>query len=300
MSVRSLSRSQLKKALDVVRKVYPEAYADRKWDNTGLLIDSSVEEADDSAVKMLLTVDLTSSVAQEAVDNGCNVILAYHPFIFPNWNRLNPQSNTQHANAVKLIRNGVSVYCPHTAVDAVAGGVNDWLVKSVVNDDNSLIVSNKSIEQVSATLEKDEEDHEVGYGRFVKLSEPIAVADVVTNLKKWLGIEHMQVASLAYEREGKLSNHKVQSVAVCAGSGSGVFRNLNVNDVDLFVTGELSHHEVLKYKEMGKAIIVCNHTNTERGYVRNFMADSIKKQDSEGIFSDIVISKTDRDPLNTV
>lgn len=301
MGSRALSRGQLKKALDVVRKVYPEAYADKKWDNTGLLIDSSVEqEKEENKVKLLLTVDLTTSVAQEALDQGCNVILAYHPFIFPSWSRLTPTANTQHANAMKLIRNDVSVYCPHTAVDAVSGGVNDWLVKSVINGKDSLIKSSKSIEAVSATLENGEEPHEVGYGRHAVFSEPISLADVVTNLKKWLEIDHMQVASLKYETEGKLDNHKIQSVAVCAGSGSGVFRNLDTKDVDLFLTGELSHHEVLKYKEMGKAVIVCNHTNAERGYVRNFMAESIKQQDKDHAIAEIVVSKTDRDPLNTV
>ncbi|CDO91728.1 unnamed protein product [Kluyveromyces dobzhanskii CBS 2104] len=283
---RALTRTQLKSVIKTISRLYPESYADSAWDNTGLLIDCSVEgEHSDAKVqpKVLLTIDLTESVAKEALDNKCNLIVAYHPFIFPSWKKLAPHSNPQHASAIKLIQNEISVYSPHTAIDAAKNGVNDWLVSSLGGN----VASNKAIERVNPT--QGEEEYEVGYGRVVELIEPLSLNDIISNVKATLGISHVQVAT-----KSELSDHKIKKVSLCAGSGSGVFKGLR-EDVDLYYTGELSHHEVLKYKESGKAVIVCNHSNTERGFIRKVMHPALVEQ---GI--DCIVSRTDIDPLQVV
>lgn len=285
---KAISKVQLKAIVDVITKLYPASYADGSWDNTGLLIDCSAATTNVTKPKVLLTVDLTTSVAQEAIDKNCNFILAYHPFIFPSWKKLSPWTNPQHDSAIKLIQHGISVYCPHTAVDAAKNGVNDWLVTSLCGGDSSLIHSSVSIEKVDP--QQGEEEHEVGYGRIVKFSRPYNLDAIIQSAKKSLGIEHLQVAT----KHTDLSQHMIQTVALCAGSGSGVFRNLR-ESVDLYFTGELSHHEVLKYREMGKAVITCNHSNTERGYLKAIMQDALKRENI-----DCEVSASDCDPLRVV
>ncbi|QLL33040.1 hypothetical protein HG536_0D05610 [Torulaspora globosa] len=292
---RAISRTQLQSIIRSITKHYPASYADSTWDNTGLLIDCSEEDNGSSSAKVtyplvLLTVDLTASVAQEAIDNGCSAIVAYHPFIFPSWKRLNPAQNPQHKSAIRLIQEGISVYCPHTAVDAAKGGVNDWLANGLVGGNSALIQSNDTIEQLSSDLVRGEADNEVGYGRLVKLTRSLDLASIIENVKRSLGIEHLQVAS----KFGDLSKHPIRTVALCAGSGSGVFKSLR-EDVDLYYTGELSHHEILRYKEMGNAVIVCNHSNTERGYLKQEMSKLLA---IEGI--NCMVSKADVDPLRVV
>ncbi|QLG71222.1 hypothetical protein HG535_0B02610 [Zygotorulaspora mrakii] len=289
---KAISKSQLKVITKAINKHYPSSYADSSWDNTGLLIDCSKNENVTTEVKkplVLLTVDLTSSVAQEAIERDCNVILAYHPFIFPSWKNLNPSRNSQHDSAIKLIQQGISVYCPHTAVDAAKDGVNDWLSHGLVAHERTMIASSESIESIKDKPINGEDSTEVGYGRLVKLASPLTLKQVIKNVKNSLGIDHLQVAS-HYEP----ANHSIKTIALCAGSGSGVFRSLR-EDVDLYYTGELSHHEILKYKEMGKSVIICNHSNTERGYLREQMCHILK---SEGV--DCIVSENDKDPLNVV
>ena len=86
----------------------------------------------------------------------------------------------------------------------------------------------------------------------------------------------------------------VLSVAVCAGSGSSVLRNV---PVDLYITGEMSHHEVLHAMYNGTSVILCEHTNTERGYLR-----LIQKQLQDGLKAGthIEVSEVDTDPLKIV
>ncbi|CEP62946.1 uncharacterized protein LALA0_S06e07536g [Lachancea lanzarotensis] len=283
---RALSRNQLKGLIKEITKLYPASYADSSWDNTGLLIDCSTLQSDVQKPKVLLTIDLTAAVAQEAVNHGCNLIMSYHPFIFPSWKRISPWSNPQHQSAVKLIQHGISVYCPHTAIDAAKDGVNAWLASSLVHD-QSLIDSSVSIEKVSPV--QGEQDFEVGYGRVVKLRSQISLQSVIESLKASLGIETVQCAV-----KQTLSEFQVQTVALCAGSGSGVFKNLK-DDVDLYLTGEMSHHEILRLREMGKAVVVCNHSNTERGFLKSVMVQQLSKA---GI--DCVVSTEDSDPLTYV
>ncbi|SCU88246.1 LANO_0D01530g1_1 [Lachancea nothofagi CBS 11611] len=280
---KALSRSQLKTLIERITKLYPSSYADNSWDNTGLLIDCSATQESVKNPKVLLTIDLTAAVAQEALKNDCSLILAYHPFVFPSWKRLSPWTNSQHQSAIQLIQNGVSVYCPHTAVDAAKNGVNDWLASAMV-DDQSLIKSSVSIEQVLPV--QGERATEVGYGRVVEFTKSVSIKSIIGSLKTTLGVQNLQLAL-----KEALDDFKVQKVALCAGSGSGVFKNLK-EDADLYLTGEMSHHEILRLREMGKGVIVCNHSNTERGFLRQVM---LKELSDAGI--QCIVSSEDCDPL---
>lgn len=79
------------------------------------------------------------------------------------------------------------------------------------------------------------------------------------------------------------------TIAICAGSGGSVFRGVKA---DLYYTGELSHHEALYFTESGSSVIACNHSNTERAFLK-VLAKQLKKQLPE---ADIDISTEDRDP----
>ena len=86
----------------------------------------------------------------------------------------------------------------------------------------------------------------------------------------------------------------VSSVAVCAGSGGSVLRDV---PADLYVTGEMSHHDVLHSVYNGSAVILCDHSNTERGFLsvlRSRLLDSLDK------CVEIDISTIDQDPLTVV
>ncbi|KAI3405546.1 NIF3 [Candida oxycetoniae] len=261
-----------------IQKFYPIALADKTWDNTGLLVDSSYEDQlqECSPIKVLLTIDLTQSVAEEAVKNNVKFIMAYHPFIFRGLKSIT-QQDPQQRSLIKLIKNQISVYSPHTAVDSANGGVNDFLV--------DVITKNLAIES-SKPIEKDLNFPESGMGRFVTLKTPSKLKTLVGNVKSGLNLQHVQVAE---------STKEIKTIAICAGSGGSVFKNF---EADLYFTGELSHHEALYFKESGSSVICCNHSNTERAFL-----EIIKMQLQEELNSEmgdqVIISETDRDPFET-
>lgn len=79
---------------------------------------------------VLLTIDLTKAVADEAIALNSSIVIAYHPIIFRGLKSLT-FANTQQQTLLRLASHGISVYSPHTAVDAAPGGLGDWLADIV-------------------------------------------------------------------------------------------------------------------------------------------------------------------------
>ncbi|KAK4574282.1 hypothetical protein LTR86_002043 [Recurvomyces mirabilis] len=79
---------------------------------------------------VLLTVDLTKAVADEAIERNDSIVVAYHPIIFRGLKSLTLK-DTQQQSLLRLASEGISVYSPHTAVDCARGGLGDWLADIV-------------------------------------------------------------------------------------------------------------------------------------------------------------------------
>jgi putative NIF3 family GTP cyclohydrolase 1 type 2 len=80
--------------------------------------------------------------------------------------------------------------------------------------------------------------------------------------------------------------------AVCAGSGASLLEAAAAQGATLFVTGELSHHDVLRAHALGLEVLLAGHTNTERGYLPR-LASALAATAGVECF----ISARDRDPL---
>lgn len=79
---------------------------------------------------VLLTIDLTKAVADEAIERKDCVVVSYHPIIFKGFKSLT-LADSQQQSLLRLALEGISVYSPHTAVDAAPGGLGDWLADIV-------------------------------------------------------------------------------------------------------------------------------------------------------------------------
>ena len=124
-------------------------------------------------------------------------------------------------------------------------------------------------------------------GRLVTLKEPLAIDRVVELVKSHLKLKHVRMATT--------TNCKgVEKIAICAGSGGSVLKNVKA---DLFLTGEMSHHEVLDAVHRGTNVILCEHSNTERGFLSKWK-EVLQSALGEGV--QITVSLNDRDPLEIV
>lgn len=88
-----------------------------------------------------------------------------------------------------------------------------------------------------------------------------------------------------------VADSKIESVAVVAGSGASVLRGVKA---DLYVTGEMLHHDLLEANHCGTSVLLIDHSDSERGYLTHFapiLADHFANN------LDVVIAKTDVDPI---
>lgn len=110
-----------------------------EWDNVGLLVGRTQGELRGD---VLLTIDLTERVLEEAIARGCGAIVAYHPPIFHPIKRLVDDAGGAVGSGVgsgmtqrvvhRAIASGIAIYSPHTALDATTHGVTDWLADGVL------------------------------------------------------------------------------------------------------------------------------------------------------------------------
>lgn len=251
----------LARVLAVLDALAPLRYAE-SWDNVGLL----VGDPEAAVSRVLVTVDYTEAVAEEARASGANLVIAYHPPLFAAVKRV------PHAALwADAIRRGIALYSPHTALDVALGGTNDFLADSCGLDSRR-------------ALRAHGEEAGVGLGRIGEVNET-SLSDLVARLKPALGLTHVLAAGAP--------GHRITRVAVAAGAGGELLADARRAGADVFVTGEVRHHDALASVAGGMAVIATLHSNSERAAVRAY-AGRVAQQ-----LAGVVVetSTTDVDPF---
>uniref|UniRef100_A0ABI7ZZ60 NIF3-like protein 1 n=1 Tax=Felis catus TaxID=9685 RepID=A0ABI7ZZ60_FELCA len=301
------------------------------WDNVGLLVEPSPPHTVNT---LFLTNDLTEEVMEEALQKKSDLILSYHPPIFRPLTHITWKTWKERL-VIQALENRVGIYSPHTAYDAAPQGVNSWLakglgvctsrpihpskatnyptggthrvefsvnstqhldkvisaVKEIANisitsfstrtDDEeqtriSLNCSQEALLQVMAFLSQNRQFYQkteilllekpplpqTGMGRLCTLDEPASLATMIERIKRHLKLAHVRLAL-------------------------GVGRTL----------GEMSHHDVLDAASQGINVILCEHSNTERGFLSD-LRDMLGAHLENKI--NIILSERDRDPLHVI
>lgn len=217
------------------------------------------------------------------------------PFIFRGLKSID-LVDPQQRILLQLAQRNIAVYCPHTAVDAVQGGLNDWLVDIISGPAAEQGASRRSVVQPTSSPPPAGFEG-AGYGRKVQFARAVTVADVVRRLAAGLGgLRHVMVAAPpSRQGQGPVSAREVRSAAVCAGSGWDVLKGC---DVDVLVTGEMTHHNALRATMEGKVVITVFHSNSERAYLKQRMQPALeaelRKADAG---AQVLVSTEDADPF---
>ena len=203
-----------------------------KWDNVGLMLGNYNDEVN----KVLVCLDVTTAVVDEAIDNGINLIVSHHPLIFKPLKSLNFIDDFKSNIIRNLIQNNISVISFHTNLDSAALGLNDYLAKKL------------KLEEISPLFEH-ELDQNSGLGRIGKLSNDMNLEEFIKYLKNQFKLETVSAVIG--------NNKKISSVAILGGSGADFI--YSIPDVDIYLTGDVGYHAALDTIEMKKNIIDIGH-----------------------------------------
>ena len=338
------------------------------WDNVGLLVGDPAREVS----RVLLTIDYTDAVAEEAYAAPCDVVIAYHPPIFQGLKRV-----TAPGLIFEAVRRGIAIYSPHTAFDVADGGTNDVLADVLGMTDRVPLkaasekdvqyklvtfVPESAVEMVSAalfaagagqigkytscsfrgpgtgtffgeegaspavgragTLEsvaelrletvlpiarveevlralRETHPYEEpafdlvrvapspsrrGMGRIGALA-PVERGDLFARIKAGLGLAHVLIAGP--------TTGTITRAAVCAGSCGDLYRDAIAKKAELYLTGEMRHHDALACARAGLTVVSTLHSNSERAAL-GALQRTLRAR-CPGL--DVLRSGADRDPF---
>lgn len=349
------------------------------WDNVGLLLGAADRPLDGP---VMLTIDLSERVAEEAARDRCCAVIAYHPPIFHPLKRITGASSGERVLLKLMGAGGIAVYSPHTALDAAEGGLTDWLADGLLgvagagiasrpsstpgahagadrralraasereptqevkvvtflpHDDvekvrgalssigagliglyescsfttgghgsfrglpgsNPAVGKSGELEQVPETrlemvcsrralplaMEMIRRFHPyeeppvdvyelqakptrgAGAGRRITFDHPVSLAELARRLKAYLGVSAVSVAPRESEGAAGLEKIMVTRAGVVPGSGGELAGAAREDACDVFVTGEMKHHELRAAVSAGLSVIQAGHTQSERGYL---------------------------------
>ncbi|MBN8596397.1 MAG: Nif3-like dinuclear metal center hexameric protein [Planctomycetes bacterium] len=345
-------------AVTALEHFAPTSFAE-PWDRVGLHVgrrDSSLRSG------ILLAIDLNERVMYEAEEAGVGMIVAYHPPIWEPLVRVTDATAKQRI-ILRAIERGIALYSPHTALDAISGGMADWLCEGLSGGSEGKILGDcrpirshqhqessqqvkivtfvprsdvdkvrsalatagagrigdysicsfalegtgtflggptstpavgvaghlESVQEVrlemvcskaalALALQTLEQFHpyeepaldvyellpkpsrRVGAGRRLTLDRPATISELSARLKKQIGRETVRVACPDLQKP-------VSVIGVCPGAGGELVAAAASDGCELFVTGEMKHHEVIAALDLGVGMILGEHTSTERGYL---------------------------------
>lgn len=195
-----------------------------EWDNCGLAVGSLENEFS----KILIALDVTEKVIDEAVRIGAELVVTHHPLIF------NPVSQIKSDSLLyKAVKSGVTFISSHTCLDKAVGGVNDCLaVRTGIKN-----IKNTTIDE------------------FLKIGEiePCKASVFARKIKDSLG------GKVAFTQKDKI----IKTVAFCSGGGGDLINAAACIGADALLTGEAKHHEYLEAERLGISLFDAGHFETE-------------------------------------
>ena len=201
------------------------------WDNVGLL----VGDPEAAVERVLVALDITPQVAEEALERGCHLIVAHHPVMNCAWHPVQTvrADNRQGRTLTALLRGGVAAICMHTNLDAAEGGVNDILAEKLGLTQPEMLTEEK-------------------IGRIGTLKCEIPLVEFTHSVIELLGCN-----GLRYVDAGR----PVHRVAVGGGACGCYIPQAVAAGCDTFVTSDLKYNDFLDTE--GLNLIDAGHFPTE-------------------------------------
>ncbi|NMA37184.1 MAG: Nif3-like dinuclear metal center hexameric protein [Papillibacter sp.] len=199
------------------------------FDNVGLLAGSKEWQTD----RVLLALDVTTPVIEEAAELKAGLIVSHHPIAF-SFKKANDDT-IEGKKLLKLLENKIAAVCMHTNLDAADGGVNDAL---------GLVMGIKD----AVPFEKDRT------ARIGWLPEPTPVPELLPKLKAAL-----KTKGLRYYDSGR----PAYRVGFGSGSCGDHFMDAVEAGCDTYITADVKYDLFLAAQELGVNLIDGDHFCTE-------------------------------------
>jgi len=211
---------KLSEVIDHLHSIAPNHYQE-SYDNSGLLVGSY-----DSDVKaVVVSLDVTEEVIEEALEMGVNVVISHHPIIFSGLRRLTG-SNYIERIVAKAIKHDINLFAIHTNLDNVyTNGVNTYIAQKL---------DLKNVEILRPKLDVESADT-IGAGVIGELETGQEELAFLHSLKQTMNVNTVKYTALRQEA--------IKKVAICGGSGRFLLEDAKAKNADIFISSDFKYHE---------------------------------------------------------
>ncbi len=207
------------------------------YDNVGLLVGDQYQ----SVNKVMVGIEVTESLIQEAIDHECELIVVHHPLIFSPIKTI-VEDNPLGRKIRALIKANISVYVAHTNIDVSQNGLNDYICQVLEWDQEKVLKQEERFHTDERLM------------RICSVQEQ-SLYDVLLHVKKQLVLKDICYVGARDKR--------VKRIAICTGNGMSFLDEAIEQKVDAFLTGDVRYHDAVKAQEYGIALIDAGHYGTE-------------------------------------
>ncbi|MCL7988397.1 Nif3-like dinuclear metal center hexameric protein [Sphingobacterium sp. lm-10] len=130
---------KIRELTDYLEKIAPLSYQE-SYDNAGLIVGNPNDEIH----RALISLDCTEAVVDEAIAEGCDIIISHHPIVFKGLKRFSGQNYVERT-VIKAIKSGIALYAIHTNLDNVLGGVNSKIAEKLQLESISILSPKKKL-----------------------------------------------------------------------------------------------------------------------------------------------------------
>lgn len=256
--------------LDIIERIAPKSLA-ADWDNVGLMIGNPSA----SVEKVLVGLDPTLSLLDEARSSGANLLITHHPFIFHPIKSLN-LDNPDGVFVERAIQDKINVISCHTNFDSAAEGVSHSLARKLGLEEIVPLVANPDAELC-------------GLGSIGVYRNSITAEEFTGRLRDACSPPWMLATT---NRPAKINR-----VAVCGGSCSDLASVALENGAQVFVTSEVKHSIARWAEQEGLWLIDAGHFATENQALERFIDKLTTESAKDSITVDMQITKQQKSPL---
>lgn len=254
---KKIKMNKVSEILSYITEVAPIHWQE-SYDNSGLLVGDANALVD----KVLLTLDLTEKVIDEAIENSFHLVISHHPLIFKGLKNILVDDTTGRI-ITKAIKHDISIAAMHTNIDNSFYGVNRVLAEQLGLKDLQILRSS----QQSAVSDQQLEI-QVGSGMLGMLEAEISENDFLKFVK-----EKLNVGAI---RHSEFLNKPIRKVAICGGSGAFLIDDAKRCGADVYVTADLKYHDFFD-ADNEILIVDAGHFETEQ-FTKQLFADIILKK----------------------
>ena len=239
--------------LNYLNKEIPASFA-CSWDNSGLQVGRHGKDVK----RIYVALDATEEVVDDAISKKCDFLLTHHPLLFKGVKQITSDTAVGR-KLLKLIANDVAVFSAHTSFDAVPGGMADLA---------GILLQLEQTQPLEPMNGKDEDPW--GIGIVGNLHQPMTLKLFCQKVKESFALDHINLFA------GGHMQQPVRRIAVCPGSGRSLVDAALDSQADVFLTGDIGHHEGLDLVEQGVSVIDAGHFGLEKIFIP-VMADKLSQ-----------------------